>query len=223
MTSRRISRILTAFTGAVLLIGTSALAQMRPGESAPQSPSNPTTDPNGSPNGVGTTDSMQQQQTAASGQMQDKAFVRKAMEGGMAEVQLGQLALGKASTPDVKQFGQKMVDDHTKLDDQMQPLAQQLGVAAPTKLSKKDETEKAKLQSLSGAQFDDAYIKLMLKDHKKDASDFKDEAQHTQNPNLQQATLQGAQVIDQHLQLIEQIAQSHNISNGKGKTTGAGQ
>jgi putative membrane protein len=81
---------------------------------------------------------------------------------------------------------------------------------------------KAKLESLSGPQFDDAYISAMLKDHKKDASDFKEEAQHTQNP-AQQAAQQGAQVIDQHLQMIQQIVQSHNVSNGKGKTSTAGQ
>ncbi|MBV8438520.1 MAG: DUF4142 domain-containing protein, partial [Silvibacterium sp.] len=81
----------------------------------------------------------------------------------------------------------------------------------------------ATLQSLSGTAFDNEYIKCMLKDHKKDAAEFKEEAQHTQNPAVQQAAQQGSQVIDQHLQLIEQIAQSHNVTNGKGKSSGSGQ
>ncbi len=156
-------------------------------------------------------------------QMQEKAFVREAMEGGMAEVQLGQLAAQKASSDDVKQFGQKMVDDHTRLNEEMQPVAQQLGVAPPTKLSKKDEKTMATLQNLSGAQFDNEYIKCMLKDHKKDASEFKTEAQQAQNPAVKQAAQQGSQVIDQHLQMIEQIAQSHNVTTGKGKNSSAGQ
>ena len=215
MMCRPMSSVLTLFAGAALFVATGTLAQMRPSESSP----NPAANPNGNPNGVGTTDAMQQQQTASSAQMQDQAFVRNAMEGGMAEVELGQLASEKGSSDDVKQFGQKMVDDHTKLNDQMKPVAQQLGVLAPTKLSKKDEETKTKLQSLSGAQFDDAYIRTMLKDHKKDASDFKEEAQRTQNPALQHAAQQGSQVIDQHLQMIEQIAQSHNITGGKGKSS----
>jgi len=219
MKRRRIFTVLTAFAGAALLIGTSAPAQMRPSEGSPQT-SNPSASPSGNPNGVATTDTMQQQQTAASAQMQDKAFVRKAMEGGMAEVELGRLASEKASSDDVKQFGQKMVDDHTRLNEQMKPVAAQLGVAAPTKLSKKDEEEKARLESLSGKQFDDAYIRAMLKDHKQDASEFKTEAQNAQNPAVQQAAQQGSQVIDQHLQMIEQIAQSHNVTSGKGRNSG---
>jgi putative membrane protein len=222
MIRRRMSSVLTVFAGAALFIGTSALAQMRPGEGSPQT-TNPSSNPNGNPNGVGTTDAIQQQQTQASSQMQDKAFVRKAMEGGMAEVELGQLASQKASSDDVKQFGQKMVDDHSRLNDQMKPVAAQLGVNPPTKLSKKDEETKAKLESLSGTQFDDAYIRMMLKDHKKDASDFKTEAQNAQNPAVQQAAQQGGQVIDQHLQMIEQIAQNHNVTMGKGKNASAGQ
>jgi putative membrane protein len=214
MIFRRIPNVMSVFAGAALLVGTSALAQMHPAESAPQ-----TTNPSANPNGVGTTDAMQQQQTQSADQMQSKAFVRKAMEGGMAEVELGKLAQEKGSSQDVKQFGEQMVTDHSKLNDQMQQVAQQLGVAPPTHLSKKDQETKAKLESLSGAQFDDAYIRTMLKDHKKDASEFKEEAARTQDPALQQATQQGGQVIGQHLQMIEQIAQSHNISTEKGKNS----
>ena len=59
--------------------------------------------------------------------MQDKAFLHKAAAGGMAEIQLGQLAEQKGNSPEVKQFGQKMVEDHSRLNDQMKPLAEQLG------------------------------------------------------------------------------------------------
>ncbi|MBV8630981.1 MAG: DUF4142 domain-containing protein [Silvibacterium sp.] len=216
MIRRRFSSAASLFAGAALFIGTSALAQMTPSQTAPQNPA--TANPNANPN-MTTADTMQQQQ-AASGQMQDKTFVREAMEGGMAEVELGQLASQKASSDDVKQFGQKMVDDHTKLNDQMKPVAEQLGVTPPTQLSKKDQELKARLQNLSGTQFDNEYIRCMLKDHKKDAAEFKQEAQNAQNPAVQQAAQQGSQVIEQHLQMIEQIAQSHNISGSKGKNAG---
>jgi putative membrane protein len=150
--------------------------------------------------------------------MQDKAFVKKALEGGMAEVQLGQLAAEKGSSDDVKQFGQTMVTDHTKLGDQMKLVAAQLGVNPPASVSKKDKELMAKLQNLSGPEFDKAYIMAMVKDHKKDAEDFKSEAQQTQNPTVKQAADQGSQVIDQHLDMIEKIAQSHNVMTGKNKT-----
>ncbi len=58
----------------------------------------------------------------------DKKFLKEAMQGGLAEVQLGQLAAQKGNSEDVKQFGQKMTEDHSKLNQQMQPMAQQVGI-----------------------------------------------------------------------------------------------
>ena len=134
------------------------------------------------------------------------------MEGGEAEVQLGQLAQQKSQSADVKQFGQKMVQDHSQLGEEMKAVAKSLGVKEPKGPSKKDKQLMAKLQGLSGAQFDEEYIKAMIKDHKQDLKEFKDQAQMTQDPNLQKVTQQGANVISQHLQMIEQVAQAHNVA-----------
>src|SRR5277367_5699473 len=103
----------------------------------------------------------------------DKMFVENALKGNMAEVQLGQLALQKSSSDDVKQFAQKMVDDHTKMGDEMKPIAQQIGVKFPDGPSKKDKKTIAELQTLNGDAFDQAYIKDMVKDHKGDLNDFR--------------------------------------------------
>jgi putative membrane protein len=215
MISRRMCSKIATFSGAALLTCVTALAQMNPGGGAPQAQQPQQTNPS-----ANSPDTMQQQQQApGASAMQDKDFVHKALQGGMAEVQLGQLAAQKASSPDVKQFGQKMVTDHTQLGDQMKQVAQQMGVKEPNGLSKKDQQLVAKLNGLSGTEFDNAYIVAMVKDHKKDADDFKYEAQESQNPAVKQAAQQGSQVIDQHLQMIDQIAQSHNLMNDKGKLT----
>ncbi|HEX5235350.1 MAG TPA: DUF4142 domain-containing protein [Silvibacterium sp.] len=203
-------RILMA-GGVLLMSGALAVAQQQPmGGSAPP-PQNPA---GATPmNGTARTNSMgqmQAQQNASAAAMQDKAFARKALEGGMAEVQLGQLASEKGSSEDVKQFGQKMVQDHTKMGDQIKPIAEQLGVQPPSHVSKKDQELIAKLQGMSGPEFDNAYTAAMVKDHKKDLSDFKQEAENTQNPQLKQAAQQGTQVITEHLQLAEQLAKAHN-------------
>jgi putative membrane protein len=150
--------------------------------------------------------------------MADQEFIKKALEGDSAEVQLGQLAQQKSQSDDVKQFGQKMVDDHTQLGDQIKPIAKQLGVKEPKGPSKKAKQLAAKLEGLSGQQFDEVYIKAMVKSHKEDLKEFKDEEQTTRNPNVKQAVQQGEGVISQHLQMIEQIAQSHNVeTDGKSK------
>jgi putative membrane protein len=146
------------------------------------------------------------QDPTGSSQMADKAFVHDALEGGMAEVQLGQLALQKSSNDDVKQFAQKMIDDHTKLGDEMKQVAVQMKLKVPDSPSKKDKSAIAKLQALNGDDFDKAYIKDMVKDHQQDLKDFKQEAQNTQSPDLKKVVNQGGQVIEEHLQMIQQIA-----------------
>ena len=144
----------------------------------------------------------------------DQKFANEAMEGGMAEVQLGQLATQKASADDVKQFGQKMVDDHTKLNNQMTQLAPSIGVTPPTQLSAKDQALATRLQGLSGDQFDKAYIQAMVSDHKKDLHEFKKEVATTQNPQLKDAVQQGETVIQGHLEMVQQLAKTHHVETG---------
>ncbi|HET7101799.1 MAG TPA: DUF4142 domain-containing protein [Terriglobia bacterium] len=196
-------------SGAMVMSGAMAMAQQNQPQQMP-----PVNQPSNNPAGMNQQQQMQQQeqQNSDMSAMQDKAFLRKAAEGGMAEVQLGQLAQQKASSQDVRQFGEKMVQDHSQLDQQLKPIAEQQGVRPPKALSKKDEATLRKLEGLSGQQFDHAYIEAMLKDHKKDLKEFKETANRTQNPQLKDAAQRGAQVIESHLQDIQQIAKSHNVS-----------
>jgi putative membrane protein len=153
-------------------------------------------------------------QNTTSASSSDKKFVKSALEGGNAEVKLGQLAAQKARSEDVKQFGQKMVDDHTKLNDQMKQIAQQQGMDVPDGIPAKDKALQTKLSGLSGDDFDKAYIKAMLKDHQKDLSEFKKEASSGNDTSIKDAASQGATVIGEHLQMVQQMAQKHNIQMG---------
>jgi putative membrane protein len=207
--NRQIRSSLIVLAGVALLSAPSAIAQM----AHPSSPSQtaPTPQPGVSPADQANTG----QDPTSTGVLEDKAFVRKALQGGMTEVQLGQLALQKSSNADVKQFAQKMIDDHTKLGDEMKQVGQQIGVKAPDSPSSKDKSAMAKMQALNGDDFDKAYIKDMVKDHQQDAKDFKQEAQTTTNTALKTVVVQGQQVIDEHLQMIQQIAQKNNVVASK--------
>jgi putative membrane protein len=214
ITKRMYSRLLLCSAFAILL-NAMAVTQYQPGGAGQQQPNIPTQPTNPSTGTVGPDNSLANQQAST-----DQAFVRKVLEGGATEVQLGQLAQQKSQSEDVKQFGQKMVEDHTQLGEQMKPIAQQLGVKEPKGPSKKDKQLIAKLEGLSGPQFDEAYIQAMVKDHKEDLKEFKNEAQSALNQNVKQTAQQGAGVISQHLQMIEQIAQNHNVAtDGKSKTS----
>jgi putative membrane protein len=168
-----------------------------------QSPAQPNVVPNGQMSPMAPPD--------AGTQAQDKVFLQKASEGGMAEVQMGRLAAQKGNSSEVKQFGQKMVEDHTKLNEQMKPIAASLGVAAPRHLNKTDQAEFDKLSGLSGDAFDQEYITNMVKDHRKDLHEFRREEAATSNPDLKQAVSQAEQVISQHLSMIQGIALQKGI------------
>jgi putative membrane protein len=194
-----------ALAGSFLLCGVTAMAQTQPQAQQTQPQAQPSQTGINSPRNPNSDNIA----PAASGQTtpEDTVFVKDALEGGMAEVQLGNLALQKSNNSDVKAFAQKMVDDHTKMGDQMKTLAQQVGVKVPTDVSKKDRATIAKMSALSGDDFDKAYMKDMVKDHKTDLSDFQIEAQNGSNPVVKSAATQGAQMISQHLQMAQQITQ----------------
>jgi putative membrane protein len=206
------SRNLLLFSATALLAAATILAQS-PGSGSPQQqpmpsqPSNP---------GMSTPDATSGNATTSQ-QFSDQAFVAKALAGGDAEVQLGQLAQQKSQSNDVKQFAQKMVSDHSQMGDKwFKPVAQKIGASVPKGPDKKDKKLIAKLQTLSGQDFDNQYIQAMLKDHKQDLKDFQEEAQATQDPNLKQVAQQGATIIQQHLQLIQQVAKNHNVTESEG-------
>jgi len=139
--------------------------------------------------------------------MADSKFMKEAAEGGMAEVALGQLAAEKASSSDVKKFGQRMIDDHSKANDELKQLASQKKVALPKDLSVKDKATKARLEKLSGEQFDQAYMKDMVKDHKKDVSDFRRESKSAQDPDVKNFAAQTLPTLEDHLKQAESVAQ----------------
>ena len=141
----------------------------------------------------------------------DQAFIKQMFESDAAEVQLGQLAQEKSQSDDIKTFAQKTVENRKRLDDQLAPLAKRLDAGEPKGPGKKDKQEIAKLQSLSGPQFDQEYIRIVEKGHEKDVKSMKQAASSAQDPSVQRAAQADAPVIEQHLQVIQKIAQAHNV------------
>lgn len=209
-----------------LLMGAYVAGAQQPGSTPRNSGSTPTTP--GSPAGtdmgnLAGAQSGDMNNDSASSKASDKLFVKEAMAGSMAEIQLGQLAQQKASSDDVKQFGQRMVQDHTKLNDQMQPIASQIGVTPPSGLSAKNKALQKKLEGLNGADFDKAYMSAMVQDHKKDLAAFKREAASGMDPKVKDAAQQGSQVVAEHLQMAQDIAQKVGSGgDGAGHKNNAG-
>jgi putative membrane protein len=143
--------------------------------------------------------------------MADKMFLRKAAEGGIAEVKLGQLAAQKAGSDDIKAFGQKMVEDHTTLNAEMAQVADSMGVMLPKTMNKEDQAEYDKLNALSGNDFDVEYLSFMVKDHHKDLHEFRIEAASRADPALHNEVVKAEGVIHEHKVMVDKLAHAKGI------------
>jgi putative membrane protein len=137
---------------------------------------------------------------------QDRTFVDKAAIGGMAEVQLGQLAVKNAKSADVKNFGQRMIDDHTKANNELTSLATAKGLTPPAELDSKNKSTLERLSKLSGDQFDKAYISDMVTDHEEDVAEFQKQANGNGDPTIKAFASKTLPTLQEHLQLAKSIA-----------------
>lgn len=143
----------------------------------------------------------------------DKKFVREAAIGGIAEVEMGELAAEKGSSSQVKQFGQRMVDDHSKANDQLKQIAASKGIDLPTELDARHKAKKEMLSKLSGEQFDHAYMKDMVKDHTEDVAEFKKESTSGKDPDIKNFAAQTLPTLKEHLQQATSIAPKSGTRN----------
>jgi len=160
--------------------------------------------------------------TADSVSRTDRKFMEKAAAGGLAEVQLGQMAAQKATADDVRKFGQRMVDDHSKANDQLKQIATSKGVNLPTELDRSTQREMDKLSKLQGADFDREYMKHMVSDHKKDVSEFRSEARKAKDGDIKQFASSTLPTLEEHLTLAQSADKAaHGQSRASSTPTGA--
>jgi putative membrane protein len=133
----------------------------------------------------------------------DAKFAVEAADGGMLEVQLGELAMKNGSSAKVKEFGQQMVTDHGKGNAQLKALAEQKGISIPTVLSDKCQKKLDELSAKQGADFDKAYADLMVKDHKDDIDEFRKESEKGNDAEIKAWAGETLPVLEHHLQMAE--------------------
>lgn len=142
---------------------------------------------------------------AATPNHEDTKFVKDAAAGGMEEVELGKMAVAKASSPDVKSFGQKMVDDHSKANDQLSQLASQKGIDLKKGMTMMEKHDAAKLAKLKGAKFDKAYMDMMVMDHKKDVADFEHASKGAKDSDIKSWASTTLPTLQEHWKMAQDI------------------
>jgi putative membrane protein len=123
----------------------------------------------------------------------DKAFIKDAAKGGMMEVAMGRVAQKDASNSEMKIFGARMVNDHSKANEELKAIAKEENVEWPGK----KEAGKWK--------WDKDYMDAMVKDHEKDLAEFEKEAKNGSDPNVKSFADKTAKTVREHLEMAKEI------------------
>ncbi len=143
-------------------------------------------------------------------EMVDKQFMQSAAEGGIGEVKLGMLATQKGG-PEVKELGQKIVDDRTAVNKDLAAVADTLGVMLPKKTSKDAQAEYNKLSGLSGDAFDKEYLFYAVREHRQSLRDFRTEAAVAADPGLQAEVVKASMMIREHVIMASKLAMDKGV------------
>ena len=206
----RISMGCMLMLGAVMATGTMQ-AQTQTGGGAGSAPNQGS---GGAGTGVtpsstaGATSSMAGDTGVGASVMGDKMFVKKAISGNYNEIDASKMALQKSQNDQVKQYAQKMIDDHQKMLDDLHALAGQEKVKFKDEPTSEGKKMAKKLDGLNGAEFDKAYVDGMVKDHKEDVRDFQAEINTGKDQPTKDAAQKSLPIIQDHLQMIQGIQQS---------------
>jgi putative membrane protein len=141
----------------------------------------------------------------------DLAFMNDAAPGGMAEVELGKMAASKSQNAEVKAFGQKMVEDHSKAGEELKQLATQKKVMLPTDVMPAHKQLMEKLSKLSGADFDSAYVTAMVEAHEKDVAAFENVSKTAADADVKAFATKTLPTLKMHLEMIKGMADKMGV------------
>jgi putative membrane protein len=133
-------------------------------------------------------------------------FAIAAANGGMMEVELGKIAENKAVNTRVKAFGAMMVKDHSEANSNLKGIASSLNVALPDSISNDGKKEIDDLEMKKGKDFDKAYVKMMVEDHKKVIAEFRKCADNCSDSTIKAFAYNTLPVLEKHLDSIQAIA-----------------
>ncbi|HUH93360.1 MAG TPA: DUF4142 domain-containing protein [Casimicrobiaceae bacterium] len=133
----------------------------------------------------------------------ERRFIEQAAQGGMAEVEMGQLAEQRAQSPEVRAFGQRMVRDHSEADAKLDQIAGSKGVSIPAGLDEKAQSQYDRLQKLAGARFDREYMATMVSDHEKDIADFAEQERSAKDSDVKNFARTTLQTLEEQLKIAK--------------------
>lgn len=145
----------------------------------------------------------------------DQQFLEQAARAGAAEVKLGSMAKEQATSPEVQQFGQRMVADHTEANQELMALAKAKDVSVSTKMDEQHQETAETLSKMEGKQFDREFMRHMVKDHEKAVQLFSTASEASEDADIKAFATKTLPTLQEHLQMARQLAQQQKVSQSR--------
>jgi putative membrane protein len=140
----------------------------------------------------------------------DRDFVATMAKGGFAEVKLGELAEKRAANPKVKEFGARMVKDHSDANNKLSEVARAQKIAVVAGFDQESRQMFMDLSKLQGEAFDQHYMKMMVEDHEKDVSMVEDYAKKATDPAIKKFCEDTLPTLREHLKMAKEVNEMVN-------------
>ncbi len=151
----------------------------------------------------------------------DALFAAAAGSGGLAELNVSQIGFQRATDPQLKQFSQRMIDDHTKLNQQLMNVVTRKGIRVPETIDARAQFCAESLAGLSGEKFDECYAMAQLVIHMDALAMFEAEAHRGQDPDIRAVAASALPIIKEHLKTIKPIAMRYEKEKDKNEDNSA--
>ena len=158
--------------------------------------------------------------TFGDGVSADSSFIRQAIRGNYTEVALGRLAGSRASNSEVKDFAERMVEDHNSMNKEWVDLAQDNDMKVTVEFGESGQQAVDRLEKLSGTAFDQAYMSEMIREHEQDLAAFQQMSNSARSSEVRQLASSGASTIRVHLTSAQQVGSRVGVSSTAGRAGG---
>jgi putative membrane protein len=145
----------------------------------------------------------------------ERRFVEEMARHSLGEVEVGRIAENRGASEEVKKYGQRIVQDHGKANEELKQLAQSRGIKWPAEPDRAHRRSAERLQKLEGADFDKRFVSEMVKNHQADLKKAQKMAKDARDPELRAFAAKAAPVIEEHLNMARQLADSSATARGE--------
>lgn len=150
----------------------------------------------------------------------DRNFIKEAAEDGMYEVAIARVAAEKAADPEVKSYASKLVDDHTKSNDQLRQIAESRNVTLPASLPAAKQRNVDRLSSAAGSDFDRQFLRMIgVKEHKEDIAEFERASRRARDAEIREFAKSALPTLREHMSTAQRLTANVGKKTGETGTT----